>query len=85
MANNIRPYGDASLYDVYLNERKVKQFIILSIKMDKQEFLHRITEEKERKKQDELKECSFKPQLISSANPMIALNPTNYFSAGLFS
>ena len=26
MANNIRPYGDASLYDVYLNERKVEHF-----------------------------------------------------------
>ena len=26
MASNIRPYGDASLYDVYMNERKVDHF-----------------------------------------------------------
>jgi hypothetical protein len=71
IASRIRPYGDTALYDVYINERKV--------------FHEKVAEANQRKKDDELRECSFKPQLVSSsATPVISLNPSNYFSSGLF-
>jgi len=71
IANTIRPYGDSSLYDVYLQERK--------------EFMEKISEEKERKMDEEMRECSFKPHLISTGgNPMISLNAGNYRESGLY-
>eukprot|EP01016_Furgasonia_blochmanni_P003579 TRINITY_DN11408_c0_g1_i10.p1 TRINITY_DN11408_c0_g1~~TRINITY_DN11408_c0_g1_i10.p1 ORF type:complete len:745 (+),score=192.61 TRINITY_DN11408_c0_g1_i10:195-2429(+) len=52
LAENLRPYGDKAIYDLFIQENRV--------------FKDKMKEMYERKMSEEVRECSFRPLLISS-------------------
>mmetsp|Transcript_40886 Transcript_40886/g.36266 ORF Transcript_40886/g.36266 Transcript_40886/m.36266 type:complete len:196 (-) Transcript_40886:314-901(-) len=67
IAEQLKPYGNFdALYDRYLEEEKLKQ--------------DKIKEAKARQEEDELRECSFKPQLIANHRiPLVSMQNQAYF------
>jgi len=67
MAQNLRPYGNfEALYEQYIQEKKAQE--------------DKIKYEQEKKKEKELKDCSFKPTLMADANmPLFSMDNLNYY------